>query len=801
MTKNKNVELLAPVGTFEALKAAVNNGCDAVYFGGKAFNARQYASNFSDKEVKNIIDYCHLRGVKVRITLNILYKNNEINPVLDFVAKLYSFGADALIIQDIGLFNIIKNNYPNMNLHASTQMTVHNKNGTEFLRFLGFNRVVLSRELSLEEIKEIRKSVDIELECFIHGAICVSYSGRCLMSSLIGERSGNRGRCAQPCRMRYKIMKRGENKPIKEGYLISPKDMSALPIVDELVNSGIDTFKIEGRMKSPEYVGLVTQKYRKYINETYDNSFKLEKGDLKEITQIFNRGGSSETGYYKNYAGLDMISKSPKSSGVKIGIVESYNKQKQSCVIKLEDNVYCGDGIEIWTRTEPHTGTNISKNGNKGDKITVKLQGNINKGDLVYKSFDKVLDDKLKHLYEKDTRQQEIKAELKAVAGEKIFLKLIFNDTVYAEVYGDVVENAQNNPTPKDRIIAQLSKTGSTPFKLDFINAEIGDNIYVPISKLNEIRRNAIEILSEKIVAFYKRDKINVKYNFKPLKKAENSKITALVNTVEQFDVCLEYNVGRIYLENKSCFTDNLNEFAKKGHNKGIEVFLAMPWLERDIYKEETENIFKNCEKTEIDGYLIRNYGKLDTNKKIATDFTFNIFNSASNEFFKDKFDTVCLSPELNAEELKQVAEKKNEIFVYGRLPLMTTHQCPVGIYCGGKKNGRFCALKGNKDSFYLKDRKNVDFPVMTDCQRCYSVILNNAPISVLSKFNEIKEIGAEFYRLSFTLESGEEAKEILYSYDYMLNNSKADKRVKNIAQKMTEETGITNGHFFRGVL
>lgn len=802
MTKlNKKVELLAPVGTFEALKAAVNNGCDAVYFGGKAFNARQYASNFSDEEVKEIIDYCHLRGVKVRITLNILYKNSEINPVLEFVSKLYQYGADALIIQDIGLFKLIKANYPKMNLHASTQMTVHNKNGTEFLRFLGFNRVVLSRELSLEEIKEIRKNVDIELECFIHGAICVSYSGRCLMSSLIGERSGNRGRCAQPCRMKYKLMKKGDTKAIKEDYLISPKDMSAMPIVDELVNSGIDTFKIEGRMKSPEYVGLVTQKYRKYIDEAYEESFEIEKNDVKEITQIFNRGGSSETGYYYSYAGLDMISKSPKSSGVKIGAVESYNRQKQSCVIKLEDNVYCGDGIEIWTRTEPHTGTNISKNGIKGEKITVKLQGNINKGDLVYKSFDKVLDDKLKHLYEKDTRQQKIKAEVKAVLGERLYLKLELNEKVFAEFYGEVVEIAQNNPTPKDRIIAQLMKTGGTPFKLDFVKAEIDDNIYFPISRLNEIRRNAIDELSNKVIAFYEREKIEVKYSFKPLKKAENSKISVLVNNMEQFKACIKFEFDRIYFENKPCFIENIDEITSKCHEKNIEVFVAMPWLERDIYKIELDNEFKALENSKIDGYLIRNYNKLKTNKKIATDFTFNIFNSASEEFFAENFDTVCLSPELNIKELNQIAQEKDELFVYGRLPLMTTHQCPVGIYCGGKKNGRFCALKNNKEEYHLRDRKNADFPIMTNCERCYSIILNNAPTLVLSKLEEIKKLGAGLLRLSFTNESAEEVEDILYSYIYMLNNSKPNKRVKEVTEKMLAKNGATNGHFFRGVL
>ena len=246
---SKKPQLLSPVGSMDSMISAVNNGCDAIYLGGKDFNARQSANNFSNDELNYIINYCHLRGVNVNLTLNILYKENEIQNVLDFVSEIYSYGIDAIIVQDIGIFNLIKNNFKNVALHASTQMTIHNIEGVRFLKDLGFNRVVLSRELTLKEIENITNNTDIEIEAFVHGAICVSYSGRCLMSSLIGERSGNRGRCAQPCRMEYKLIK--DNKIYANNYLLSPKDTSTLPIIDKLVKPGIHTFKIEGRMKSP----------------------------------------------------------------------------------------------------------------------------------------------------------------------------------------------------------------------------------------------------------------------------------------------------------------------------------------------------------------------------------------------------------------------------------------------------------------------------------------------------------------------------------------------------------------------
>ena len=249
LNKKNCAELLSPVGTRESLYSAVNNGCDAIYLGGKKFNARKYASNFSDEELIEIIDFCHIRGVKVLITLNILYKDCEINDVLKFVSKMYSAGVDAFIVQDLGIFSILKKIFPEIRLHASTQMTAHNIHTVKFLEKLGYARVVLSRELSMNEIENICNNTSCEIEVFIHGALCVSYSGRCLMSSLIGERSGNRGQCAQPCRLKYAFYKNG--KKIAENYLLSPSDIMSLDFIDNLVNSGVKSFKIEGRMKSP----------------------------------------------------------------------------------------------------------------------------------------------------------------------------------------------------------------------------------------------------------------------------------------------------------------------------------------------------------------------------------------------------------------------------------------------------------------------------------------------------------------------------------------------------------------------
>ncbi|WP_250278811.1 U32 family peptidase [[Clostridium] colinum] len=792
---NKRVELLSPVGSMESMISAVNNGCDAIYLGGKSFNARQSANNFNDEELNYIIDYCHLRGVKVNLTLNILYKEEEVQNVLNFVSNVYSYGIDAIIVQDIGIFNLIRNNFKNVALHASTQMTIHNIEGVKFLQDLGFNRVVLSRELTLKEIENITHNTDIEIEAFVHGAICVSYSGRCLMSSLIGERSGNRGRCAQPCRMEYKLIK--NDKIYANDYLLSPKDTSTLPIIDKLVKSGIHTFKIEGRMKSPEYVASVTSNYRKYIDKVNNNTFdEIENNDLKELTQIFNRGGSSITGYYEKWSNKSMISPSPKSSGLEIGIVESYNKKTKKCVIKLNEPVVCGDGIEIWTRTKPHCGTNISKQAGVGDLINLTICGNINKGDLVFRSFDKALDNKLKKLYSKDTRKQEIKVDVIAKLNKPLTLKLYVNNIEIIEE-GYVVEQAKNSCVTEDTLIEKLSKTGDTPFYFIFNSIDVDENIYIPLSAINALRRNATENLQEKIIKSFKRKKINVEYIPK-VKVANNKYLTTLVQNKEQFDACIETNlIKRIYVELNQDNLNNLNYYIENSHKNNIEIYIALLWILREPMAEDFYNMLSILEQSNIDGYLLRNYINLNTNKKVIADYTFNIFNNASIDKLLSLFNTVTLSPELNISEIKSLTSENTEILVYGKLPLMTTHQCPVGLYVGNKGNNRFCKMKNNCDSFYLKDRTGACFPIKNDCFNCVTTIINKSPLFVLNKYEEINKLSNQYFRISFVDENKEEIKNIITYYSKTLIN----KEHFNIKNSPFKNLDYTNGHFFRGVL
>lgn len=788
-------ELLSPAGGKESVYSAVNNGCNAIYLGGKKFNARKYAENFSDEELIEIIDFCHIRNVKVLITINILYKNSEINELLNFVSKMYSAGADAFIVQDIGIFHILKTNFPKIRLHASTQMTAHNIHTVNYLNKMGFSRVVLSRELSLEEIKDICENSSSETEVFIHGALCVSYSGRCLMSSLIGGRSGNRGQCAQPCRLKYSLYK--NNRKITENYLLSPKDIMGLNFINKLIKCGVNSFKIEGRMKKPEYVALVTKTYRKYINLSLKGDLSSpSEEDIEKLTQIFNRGGEFSSGYLVNWAGRKMISASPKSSGIKIGIVKSYNKTLKKAVISIFKPIIPGDGIEIWTNDEHHPGTGISKKAKPGDTITLKIKGNIEKGNPVYKSYDKSLNDGLKKDFQNDTKKVEISAYITAKLNSPLKLKLS-TQMVSLEVSGADVKSADNAPITKEELIKRLSKTGNTPFKLNFINSECDDNIYIPISEINSLKREALLKLKENITKSYKKENITASYTPPKNKISENKFITVHLNTEEQFLCGLNYDIKRIYFEFNEILIKNYKKFSELCHKNNIEFFACFPIIYRKSFFNEFSEILKNFEKSNIDGYLLRNFQELETQKKTIADYTFNIFNSASVSYMSSAFDEITLSPELTIDELKETASPNSEILVYGKLILMTTHQCPIGLYDGKKETGKFCGLRHNKDNYYLKDRMRAEFPIQTDCLTCTAAILNSVPLCVLNKFNQIPLLPSKHLRVSFTDENEQTADDILYSHTKLLRYNTTDQRINNVMDKL-KKTGFTGGYLFR---
>ena len=806
MKKIKIPELLSPAGNWESLRAAVNNGCDAVYMGGKSFNARSFAENFSDEDIESAIDYCHARGVKVYITVNTLYKDDEFSEVFKFIKSTYRAGADAFIVQDIGVASLMREKFGSVKLAASTQMTASTIFDVKYLQDMGFKRVVLSRELSLDEIRNITENCDVEIEIFAHGALCVSYSGQCLMSSMLGGRSGNRGKCAGPCRLLYDLYK--GNDFLENGYLLSPKDLMTLDFLPEITDLGISSLKIEGRMKSPEYVALVTKLYRQGLDEVKEGRFSVKEQDIKELTQIFNRGGSFTSGYFKNYAGSTMMStKTPKSTGNLIGEVEKYNYSTQKCSILLKDGVVAGDGVEIWTSTQPNVGGGINVNANAGETIAVKIEigvdDEINEGDKVYRSFDKALANKLKKLYSKDTRKLEVKGTVIAEIDKNLKLKLSYKD-IEVEVTGDVVQTALNNPLSEEELIRRLKKTGNTPFTVCFTENRVSEGIYIDIADINKLRRTGIDELHSKIVASYKRNSVNsVKLSGDDLHKpSKEMLLSVLVTDKEQFAASLQKGVHRIYVEATEHMFENFDMYVKNAKDKQIQIFIVMPKMSRN--HNFIEKIYDLVENTDCDGYLIRTLGQIyfleQSDKLKAIDHTLNIFNSYSN-YIMSKFDTVTLSQELNLKEISTIVNRKTEVIIHGKIPLMMTHQCPLGIYGDSKKSGKYCKNYGNTEPYFLKDRKNINFPILADCQNCVAFILNSKTLFMLNKIEDIRRsLTPKFVRLSFTDEDPVYVFRTINSYLKAINTGELDGNSLELIDEYTD-LGITNGHFYRGIL
>lgn len=803
--QGKKPELLSPAGSLESVYAAVENGCDAVYMGGKNFSARYYAQNFSDDELKKAIEYCHLRNVKIYITVNTLYKEKELDPLLEFIREIYEIGADAVIVQDFGAAMLIKKIFPDLPLHGSTQMTAHHVSDVEFLKQAGFQRVVLSRELYLEEIKQIIKDTGVEVECFVHGALCVSYSGQCLMSSMIGGRSGNRGRCAQPCRLPYQLFKNSNIETDKEKYLLSPKDILTLERIPDLIQMGVHSFKIEGRMKRPEYVGGVTRLYRKYIDLYFEENWngKIDEKDIKTLQQLFNRGGFSQ-GYIHNHklGGIHMMSvERPKNWGLYLGKVIAYDRKRKKCIIQTVEDLQPGDGIEIWTEKLPHPGTMITSTSKAGDHIILSIEGNILPNAYVYKTKDQLLLHQIQSTYEKQSKVP-VYAYVKAKRYQPLLLQ-VWTDTGHeVTMEGQIVEKAQNHPLSTEIVVKQIKKTGNTPFEMIHIESEIGENSYINIQSINELRRNVLGELEKKIIqSFYRSSPmLTWKGQLKTLQqeKETEKKFTVLIQKASQLTPALQKGVSRIYLELEGFCLEEIRESCILCHREGIECFIALPSIERSYIEQGLNVSIKELEDIEIDGYLVRTYGQVQktkiSKKQVIIDYSLNTFNRSAIQSWKEYgIETITVSPELTIDEIKEIGQENQEIVVYGYLPVMTTEQCPVGNELGQKKKYKYCSYKNNKDNYFLLDRKGEKFYIQRNCKLCFTKIYNSKPIFLLEQIDEIRELPISFFRMQFVLEEPEEIKEIIQGYIH------GPKHHHWLIEKRKRE-GYTRGHYFRGV-
>ena len=731
-----SVELLSPVGDFEALVAAVQNGADAVYFGADEFNARMNSKNFNKEELKQAIEYAKIRNVKTNLTLNILIKNNEFKKAMDLVRYAYECGIDAIIVQDLGLAKQIINNYPEIDVHCSTQMTIYDLKGVQYAQRLGFKRCVLARELSIEEIKNICKNTDLEIEVFIHGALCICYSGQCLMSSIIGGRSGNRGKCAGTCRLPYSLIKDGQ--VVDKGYLLSSKDVCTLDILPELISAGVKSFKIEGRMKSPEYVGLVTSIYRKYIDLANSNKpYIVENDDRERLIQIFNRGGFS-TGYLKGKLGKEMMYKPrPNHIGIYIGEVINYNRNKGYVKFKLERELSIGDSIAVnddsCKISELMIGNNNIKIGKVGQVVTIgRLYGNIKQGEKVYKTVSINLNRQIDEINNKENIKRLINCKVIVKENKPIILTLTDKATgIIVEKRGIVPEKAQKVGLTEERIKEQLGKLGNTVFKIDNFDIELEDMLIMPISRINELRRIAVQELENRIKETFSRKANSVKLDRMNSQREQGKHVPTVSLCLNNMNSLLEYerleNVDRIYIPLR--FFMNFKDIIEKITLK-YNTYILMPTISRGNYNNIS--VHKILKENDIKGIVVSNISQITDFKdlNLIANYTMNIFNDYSVDELEDMgIKEYIISPEVDKETITNISNiLKKELIVYGRTRLMISEYCAIGTYknCNGIcENGEY----------KLRDRMGFEFPIYTDRTNCNNIIYNSRVTS--TEWNE----------------------------------------------------------------
>lgn len=806
----KKPELLAPAGSFDALKAAVENGADAVYLGGKEFNARRSASNFSREELKEAVEYAHLKGVKIYVTVNILIYDDEFYEAGDFINFLNSIGVDGIIVQDIGLGYFIKKYFPDLEVHASTQMTVHSLDGVKFLEKMNFDRVVLARELYLKEIKFIKENTSLKIETFVHGALCFCYSGQCLMSSFIGARSGNRGQCAQPCRLPYYLLDRLGNIISSKLHLMSTRDLNLIQRIPLLIEAGIDSFKIEGRLKRPEYVAVVTSIYRKAIDRFLQNpgKFFISEEEYKKLLQIFNR--SFTTGYYFGNPGKDLMSiDCPRNKGILLGKVVGFEPENSMTKILLQEELRVGDGIDIrddegfgYVVTEFYVKNNKRFKAKPGEIVKIKTKGKVKEGSAVYKTSDAELLEEAKRSYEEPALSKKIPVKIKLYAKLNDRLKIFIEDEDKNNIYLEsdyIVKKAKKRPTSLEEIKEKLTRLGNTVFCLKEFEVYMDENILLPFSALNDLRQEAIRKLYERRIEKYKNKRVNGDYKAflfyfqeknkgNEQKNKELMKITLRVDNLEGLKKGISY-IDEIYFGGQNfketlCQLKSALNITKK---EGKKFYLALPQITKQEDIREISERLDECLLTEIDGVVVGNNGLLnyfiERNVNCIADFSLNIFNSVSIEVLKELgLKRVVLSPELSLRAIEKLkSDLELESIVYGYLPLIVSEHNIIKSNSGKDLN-----------IAYLKDRLGKEFKVFVD-EKNRSHIYNCYEICMINHIETLTTANIMFGQLYLVGRKPEEIEKIAKAY-YLSIREKEKIPEEDIAKY------YTFGHYFRGV-
>ncbi len=841
-----SLELLAPAGSYEAFKAAVENGADAVYLGGKSFSARASAANFDIEDLQKAVRYAHERQVKVYVTVNILIADQEFQELLDYLYALHEISVDAVILQDIGVAELIQTILPEMETHASTQMTVNTTWGVQHLEALGFCRVVLARETSADEMKMIAAKTPLDIEVFVHGALCIGYSGQCLMSSFIGGRSGNRGTCAQPCRMTYQLMnEEKENLLVQKkpgDHLLSPRDLNLAEELAELKQIGICSLKVEGRMKRPEYVATVIRLYRQALNRIEDRtegSPLLTKEEHQELLQVFNRDFTS--GYFRDNLGAELMSYSrPNNRGTRLGRVARLDAGRLS--LKLEAALHSGDGIEFWTG-RGREGVTIGKiwkeetevtEGLQGETVQIEFFGNAQQGDRVFKTNDALLMEKARVSFQegREQRKRPLTIRLSGHVGEKLRMDVMERERQVAVYSVGVAQVALKRPLTWDYAFQQLGRLGTTPFWLDKLELDVDEGIMLPVSDLNEMRRLAVEELLQ-VTPRPKVDRHKYGQRIERWKQRQaeeragsetirnvNPQISVAVSDPATLQAAIQAGAKRVLIggehwrSRRGFSLEELRTSFESCRKLGIDCAWRLP---RVLNQTQSTNLLSDLKQaagwTKKPKLMVSNLGELeimravDVNWPYEVDYSLNVFNEASLAYFlRQGAKGVTLSPELHHEQLAHLAKWPGvELLAFGDLEMMVSEYCPVGATLGGK-TGQRCAGTCVQEQHYLRDRMRYDFPIETD-QECRMHLFNVKILNLYEELAQIKRMGISTIRLQLTRQTPGQVQRIVRLFVEAWDGLHEGKRASWASEEGMADLatlfpdGFTKGHFFRGVL
>ena len=829
------MELLAPAGEWKALIAAIASGADAVYLGLQKFSARAGAVNFTLQELGEGIEVAHLHGVKIYVAMNTLIRDDEIEDAMNLVNEIYHMGADGLIIQDLGFAALVKQNFPALPLHASTQLTIHNYEGALFLKECGVSRVIPARELTRQEISRLTTIPDLEVEVFVHGALCVCYSGQCLLSSMIGGRSGNRGRCAQPCRLAYSL-------DDKKGHFLSPKDLNLLANLPVLADLGVKALKIEGRLKRPAYVATVVDIYRRALDLVADKNktWHVPEEWQEALAQIFNRDFTP--GYFEGYSGAQMMSfLKPNNRGDFLGRVIATDKKKQRIRLKVEKELRCGDGIEVWVTRGGRQGvevTRIWRDNKEIDKLAageigeVWFAGQAAPGDRVFKTYDCLLMTEALTKCNADEIRIPLKLKLIAREGEKIVLHVKDDLNHEVTIFSDfIAEKALKYPLTREIIAGQMGRMGGTPYFLAQMEVELCGEVMVPLSLLNELRRRAIAEMTkvrmeglgftstgrekkrdisipcpDRNVMFTKESRLRLGVrvgDFTALKKAAELQPEVIYFGYETFSPA-------------RWTPEELRQGIDFCHQCGVYPVITTPVIMKDHELAEIIESIKKLREKRNFGLRVGNLGLLSRLAKeaempIYLDFSLNIFNKHSASSVLAQSNLIrqnALSPELNREQMKGIVEKEGdlwwEIFAQGRLNLMISEYCPYHALKVGKGSKENCPRVCRNNKWELKDDKNYRFPLQMD-EFCRLHLLNSVDHCLIGELSFLKtwqakitlHIDGRYYEPDFL-------EKVVRFYREGLSKL-AENSGSNLGPQVIygkDSIGkYTKGHFYRGVL